>query len=250
VLPAFDAATDSHIRTLVAQGAARGNPHDVMSKLGDSITESASFMDDCGYGWYDLGLHPELLTTVQYFSAHSLPEGRNSLNRQSLCATAGWTTGDALNGGTSAPIYQELNAVHPQWAIIMYGTNDMDRSDLTTFQANMNRILDIVEANGTVPIISTVPNRHDSTRAAALVPQFNDAIRTIAATRHIPLIDYNVAMSPLPNEGVGPDGIHPNSYNNGGNIEACYFTSAGVQYGYNMRTLTALQMLDRIRAQY
>ena len=221
-----------------------------MSKIGDSITESGSFLFDCGFGWFDLGAHPELRATIDYFSAHQLADSRNSLNRQSECATAGWTTGDALAGGTSAPIYRELAGAHPQWAIVMYGTNDMDRSDLATFQTNMNRIVDIIEANGTVPVISTVPDRHDSTRAAALVPQFNAAIRTIATTRHIPLVDFNLALSSLPSQGVSTDGIHPNSYQSNGDVNACYFTNAALQFGYPMRSLTAIQMLDRLLSMY
>jgi lysophospholipase L1-like esterase len=130
----------------------------------------------------------------------------------------------------------------------MYGTNDMDKSTLDRFTTNMNTIVDIIEAHGTVPVLSTVPDRHDTTRAAGDVPLFNAAIRSIAASRHVPLIDYNVALAPLPNQGVGPDGVHPDSWNNNGDIQACVFTTTALQYGYNMRNLTAIQMLDRLRA--
>jgi hypothetical protein len=49
-VPDFDAATIQNVRNLVAAGAAAGNAHDVFAKIGDSITESASFLYDCGFG--------------------------------------------------------------------------------------------------------------------------------------------------------------------------------------------------------
>jgi hypothetical protein len=36
-------------------------------------------------------------------------------------------------------------------------------------------------------------------------------------------------------------------YVTGGSTEPAYFTAAGLQHGYNMRNLTAIQMLDRLR---
>lgn len=246
VLPAFDTATDQHVRDLVARGRALGNRHAVVAKIGDSITESGSFLSDAGYGWYTLGLHPEVLPTIQYFSTVDLG-GSNSLNRASICATAGWTSGDAIAGGSSSPLVRELDAIRPQWAIIMYGTNDIDRSDLSSFAANMRTIVDITEARAVVPVLSTIPDRLDSARAASLVPSFNDAIRSIARERHLPLIDYNLALAPLPNRGLSADGIHPNTYRIDGDTRSCDFTSAGTQFGYNVRNLTALQMLTRLR---
>src|SRR5687767_13584443 len=54
-LPEFDRETDAHVREVAAAGRARGNRADVVAKIGDSITESQSFLQDCGMGWYDLG---------------------------------------------------------------------------------------------------------------------------------------------------------------------------------------------------
>jgi hypothetical protein len=197
VLPAFDAATEAHVRDLVARGRARGNRHDVVAKIGDSITESASFLMDCGSGWYRLGEHPEVEPTIRYFAARMFDDGRNSLNRASLCATAGWTSGDALQGDPDSPLARELEASRPQWAIVMYGTNDLERSDVASYRANMARIVDVIEARDVVAVLSTIPPRMDGEPYASRVASFNDVVRGLARARHLPLIDYWLALEPI-----------------------------------------------------
>jgi lysophospholipase L1-like esterase len=244
VLPAFDSATDTHVRNIISVGISRGNRRNVFAKIGDSITESGSFLYDFGYGWYTLGNHSEVLPVIQRFVTTTFPDGSNSFNRPSFSAVGGWTSGDALEGGSSSPLVQELNYTHPMFAIVMYGTNDMQRSNLSTYTANMNTIVDTIESFGTVPILSTIPPRNDSDSLAAQVLDFNNVVRNIASTRHLPLIDYYVAMMPLPSHGISDDGIHPNLYlDEGGTL-----TDTALQYGYNTRNLTFLQMMLRLMA--
>jgi hypothetical protein len=47
--------------------------------------------------------------------------------------------------------------------------------------------------------------------------------------------------------GVSADGIHPTVYLSGGSTASGDFTASGLQYGYNVRNLTALLMLNRMR---
>jgi hypothetical protein len=250
-LPAWDSLTVAHVREVRARGVAMGNRLTVFAKIGDSITESGSFLTDVGFGWGSLGPYTALGPTIQYFRMTALPsqdgQTRNSFNRASVSATAGWTTDDALAGGSSSPLRRELAAIHPAWAIVMYGTNDIDRSNVTMFQSNLNTIVDIAEAGGTVVALSTIPDRNDGAGPAAAALRFNDTIRSVAAARHIPLLDFWAALQALPSHGVSSDRIHPSVYVNGGSTEPAYFTDAGLRFGYNMRNLTAIQMLDRLR---
>jgi hypothetical protein len=250
-LPAWDAATVSHVREVRALGAAMGNRLSVFAKIGDSITESGSFLSDVGFGWGSVGAYAALSPAIQQFRSTALPsqdgQARNSFNRASVCATAGWTTDDALAGGNSSPLRRELAALRPAWAIVMYGTNDLDRSTVERFRVNLNAIVDIAEAGGTVVVLSTIPDRNDGAGPAAAALRFNEAIRGITATRHLPLLDYWAALQALPSHGVSTDRIHPSVYVTGGSTEPAYFTAAGLQHGYNMRNLTAIQMLDRLR---
>ena len=246
-VPPFDAATDAHVRSIVSLGLAHGNRRAVFAKIGDSITESQSFFGGFGFGWYDVGTYVELEPTISYFRVVAL-DTANSFNRGSVCAAGGWACSDALAGSPSA-LTSELDAIQPMWAIVMYGTNDMQRYDIGTFVTNLSTILDVIEGRAVVPVLSTIPSRSDTEPYISEVPTFNDAIRSLASTRHLPLIDYNVALEPLPNHGVSPDGIHPSAYVNPADsfVETCVLTTDGLQYGYNMRNLTALQMLARLR---
>nr|MBK7067359.1 SGNH/GDSL hydrolase family protein [Deltaproteobacteria bacterium] len=247
-VPGWDSATVAHVRELRARGVAMGNRLGVFAKIGDSITESGSFLFDIGFGWFELGGYAALNTTIQYFRATTLDGGVSSFNRSSACATAGWTTDDALAGGNDAPIWRELRAIRPSWAIVMYGTNDVDRSTVAAFTTNLNRIVDIIESVGTVPALSTIPDRNDGADRAARALQISAAIRGVAAARHLPLLDYWAALQGLPMHGVSEDGIHPSVYLSGGSTASASFTPEGLQYGYNMRNLTALLMLDRMRS--
>ena len=246
-LPAFDEATAARVRALRSAGAARGNRAAVFAKIGDSITEAGSFLGDIGNGWFNLGGYQWLRGTISYFSATPL-SGFNSFDRPSACAMGGWVSAQALQGDPDSALRRELNATRPAYAIIMYGTNDVDRGGVDALRPNLERIAQIVEDFGTVPVLSTIPDRLDNTVSAAGVAPINDAIRTLASTRHLPLIDYWRALEPLPRRGVSEDGIHPSVYLNRGNPEAGDFTDAGLMFGYNVRNLTAILMLERLRA--
>lgn len=242
-VPPLSAATVAKVQSVLARGITAGNRLSVFAKVGDSITESASFLGDVGHGWYDLGAYAALLPTIQWFSG-TVINGTNSFARQSASATAGWTTTDVLAG----PLAAELQATRPAYAIIMLGTNDLDRMGVTEYRTNMQAIVDRCVTFGTVPILSTIPDRRDNSAKAALAIVFNDTIRSLATANSVPLIDYWSALQPLPNHGVSADGIHPNTYPGpDGSPSAGYFTAPALQYGYNVRSLTAVQMLDALR---
>jgi large subunit ribosomal protein L4 len=247
-VPTFDAATVARVRELRARGAAMGMRPNVFAKIGDSITESASFLFDIGQGWYVLGPYGALEPTIAYFRATRFADGSNSLSRASSCAMGGWIARYALAMDPMSALRNELSYTRPGYAIVMYGTNDLDRMPPADFLADMNRILDIIEGGGTVPVLSTIPDRLDRPDAAGAVPGYNDAIRGLAAARHLPLMDYWRALQPLPRRGVDTDGIHPSAYIASGDFATGVLTPTALQYGYNMRNLVALLALDRLRA--
>jgi hypothetical protein len=246
-LPVLDTATVARVRELRALGSTRGMRANVFAKIGDSITESGSFLSDIGEGWFELSAFSPLEPTITFFRAQSI-SGRNSFNRPSTCATAGWTAARALENDPSSPLRNELNATRPAYALVMYGTNDIDQATPDALQTNLTRIAEIIEANGTVPILSTIPDRTDRSAAGTLALTMNQRIRAVAAARRIPLMDYWAALQPLPSRGMDGDGIHPNVYRNNGDAQAGDFTTAGLRFGYNVRNLVAILALDRVRA--
>ncbi len=246
-VPALDAATVARVRALRALGATRGMRADVFAKIGDSITESASFLSDIGHGWHELGAHAYLAPTVAHFSRTTFADGSNSFSRSSACAMGGWVAAYALAMDPMSALRGEMDYTRPAYAVVMYGTNDLDRITPEEFTRDMTRILDIIESYGSVPVLSTIPDRLDRPDAGMRVPPFNAAIRAMAAARHLPLMDYWRALQDLPRKGIDPDGIHPSAYVTSGNVACGLLTPDGLRYGYNLRNLVTLFALDRLR---
>ncbi|MBL8603992.1 MAG: SGNH/GDSL hydrolase family protein [Myxococcales bacterium] len=241
----FSGAVIARVRAI--RGASSTNRATVFAKIGDSITEAGGFLTDIGQGWFSLGNWGCLEGTISYFRQTSL-SGGNSFTRASVAAMGGWVSSQIVQGDPNSPLQAELNATRPAYAIIMVGTNDLDRGGPDPLITNLTRIAVVCETFGTVPVLSTIPDRRDQSLPASRVAEFNDRIRALAASRNLPLIDYWAAMRPLPNNGIDTDGIHPSIFRRDGVAEAGYLTDAALQFGYNMRNLTAVLMLDRLRA--
>lgn len=246
-VPALDAPTLAHVRELFARGAAAGLRADVFSKLGDSITESGSFAQDLGHGWYELGAFGELEPVVAWFrrrATHGREE--NSFTRASGAATAGWESSQLLDGGDRCPLERELAAMRGAFAVLMVGTNDAERSGAAALEANLGAIVDRVERRGVIPLLSTIPAHHGSAEARAAAEAINGRIRGLATARHLPLMDYQRALAALPSEGISDDRVHPSVFVDHGDTRAAVFTDEGLRYGYNARNLLLLLGLRRV----
>ncbi len=226
----------------------------VVTRVGDSITASGSFLSDIGDGRAVLGPHTELAPIIRTYRAVTVDraggKAHNSLNRKSLAAKAGWTGADILglrgtDGSSPSPLLQEYTAISPGVALIMFGTNDLDQTGTDYFSANLEAVITTTLENGIIPILSTIPDRMDSPQALARTPPFNAVIHTMAARYGLPLIDYWTAMSSLPNRGLETDHVHPSVYPGHGSVT---FTAAGLQYGYTVRNYLTLLMLAKVRA--
>jgi lysophospholipase L1-like esterase len=264
VIPIIDASMKARLQTILAAGAARKPPNrpSVFAKAGDSITESASFLFDVGCNVYVLGVYSSLRPTITYYrnTTFAYPSQawcgglENSFDRSSLAAVGGWTTDDVLGTtpACAAPnndyLRCEYSKIQPAIALIMFGTNDLDRSpNPAHFENNLATIVTQTLAMGVIPVLSTIPPRLDSPAKNALVGPYNQAIAHVAASDQIPLWNYWLALYGLGsryNYGMSGDGVHPSVYQ-GSN--ASIFTAAGLEYGYNVRNLTAIQVLDKIK---
>jgi lysophospholipase L1-like esterase len=170
----------------------------------------------------------------------------NSFTHSSQCAVGGWTTTDALRPPSA--IAAELDALAPAILFVLFGTNDSGLLGVGTFTTNLNQIADLAEARGAILVLSTAPPRTDFANADALVRSFNTVIEQTASARSLPLIDLYAAFTPLPGRGIAGDGVHPTVELLGGRPASGDFSSAGLQYGHNLRNLLTLQMLDRLRS--
>lgn len=236
-----------HIQAIHILGQALGNRPDVFVKVGDSITVSASFLHPVGDGNYNLGEYTNLQPVITAFSATRLRTG-NSFNNRSVAAGVGWsafaalstsyTDGAQCNRGET-PLVCEYRLNKPSIALIMYGTNDVGYRSREEYRADLERIIEVSESMGVIPVLSTIPNRPDT---PGQVQAFNQTVAELTASHQLPLWDYYAATINLPGYGLTGDQVHPSS-SPGSQAD---FRPENLRYGYVMRNLTALQMLDSV----
>lgn len=215
------------------------------SKVGDSITAARHFLQPIGEGIYNLGDYGALQAAVDYYA----PE---SFSRVSLAAGIGWTTAAVLSPHFAdpdhcdegeTPLECEYRAARPAVALIMLGTNDVSHLEPGTYCANLRKIVQISIERGVIPVLSTIPNRRGLEEGVA---EFNRMVVSVAREYAIPLWDYGAAMRDLPDSGLDIDGAHP-SIPPAGYMGAADFRANNLYYGYVIRNLTALHMLDAVR---
>lgn len=235
-------------RDIYLTGKALGNRANVFSKVGDSITVAPDFLNPIGEGRSVLHGYGYLASAIQNFSAVTARTA-NSFSNVSFAATNGWSAWTVLdlnyidrtwcvNGET--PLACEYRVVKPAIALIMVGTNDAVNSTPEAFRANLSTIVSYSIQRGVIPVISTIPDRFLNDIPGERVFTFNDVIREVAQTYQVPLWDYWASLQGLPGKGIG-DTVHPSSPPNG---NAADFSAESLQYGYTVRNLGALHILD------
>ncbi len=239
-----------NIRVIYAHGQTLGNRADVFSKVGDSITVAPHMLHPIGEGLYNLGDYQYLQGVINHFSATSARDG-NSFGNTSIAAGSGWTTDAVLKSKYADPkvclpdesaLLCEYRTVKPAYALIMFGTNDVAHLTVKTYAYNMGLIVKTSIEQGIIPIISTIPVRVGYEQQ---VTDFNEALVKVARRYNIPLWEFGGAMQSLPDKGLSPDGVHP-SIPPRGYRGAADFRPSNLYYGYVIRNLTALQMLDAV----
>jgi hypothetical protein len=155
-----------------------------LALFGDSITVSKAF-------WAGLQSEPkklpaEVAKSRQVVARHMLDE-----------CWSKWRGPEYGNDGGQTAKWAEdnvekwLKKLNPECAVIMFGTNDLTRSDVKTYDAQMRKVVEKCLANGTVVILTTIPPRAGQADKAKA---FADAARKIAADFKLPLIDYHAEI--------------------------------------------------------
>ncbi len=233
------------------RGQQNGNRANVFSKVGDSITVADVMYRPMGYQQYNLGAYQSLQATINFFRT-TTARNDNSFNNTSLAAQSGWTSSTVLDAQAAngqlcqpneSPLACEYRLTRPAVALIMFGSNDVAIVPAEQYAANMRVITEYSVVNGIIPVLSTIPPRRGYEPQTAL---YNQLIKQIAGEFGVPLWDYEAAMRTLPNDGLSEDGLHP-SVAPGGFAQAANFTGRQLEYGYVIRNLTALQVLDALR---
>ncbi|MGD9202604.1 MAG: SGNH/GDSL hydrolase family protein [Chitinispirillia bacterium] len=122
----------------------------------------------------------------------------SSYTHASKCAQYGMTLWDA-----SYCVKAAVTKVKPEVVIMMFGVNEALNTKLNTgwenWQKKYGTLLDSLLLIGSVPIISTIPPLYEQMDSAdvpkdTLNKGVNDAIRSLAKSKHVVLVDYHQAV--------------------------------------------------------
>ena len=145
-----------------------------------------------------------------------------------------------------------------QFAVLMLGSNDTANAQNIAYLAG---IIDTLEHHHIVPILSTIPPRSGG---EAEVGQFNAAIRQLAQSRALPLIDfYQEILLRRPGTTwfgtlISDDGLHPTANNGGYTVSSDPYLPGGdsttqrtgdalLNVGYLLRSWLTVQKLAEVR---
>lgn len=252
--------TDEGLRSPIAPSvvramreiAARGSGRDdgTFIKVGDSHTVNTKFMHCFSSdGGIDLDGRTHLSTAIAAFRAGT----ENSFSRTSLAAKVGMSASWAMAAGEAGqpPVDQEIAALNPRFALVSYGTNDMQswgegpylhQNAVWAFYENMAALLDHLIEQGVVPIVTGLLPRGDSAKfpdAPLWVPAYNALTRGMAQARQIPWFDMYGATKDIPGQALASDGLHGNS-----SSRPCDFSPSELTYNYNLRNLHNMELLS------
>jgi lysophospholipase L1-like esterase len=165
---------------------------------------------------------------------------------RSNTAASGVTTGGYLNGGHGGlPALSEiLKKFNPQMVVYMLGTNDVKQGQQpAAIIPNVEKSLDAILANGTIPILSTIP---PMTGKNPQVEAYNAELKKLAEKKKIPLLDLFGEMKAV-NADLDKwlsDGVHLTFANAGGAPTAENFKNAG----YLLRCYCNIMKMMEVKA--
>ncbi len=242
-------------REIFRRGQQLGNRANVFTTVGDSITDTSFFLHAIGDGIYDLAGYRWLAPALEHFRAAEARPGLNPFANRSLAAAGGWSSSDVLTPGRlpghaapgsclpeETPLVCEYRTVRPAIALIMLGTNDLHGMSHARYRENMARIVQTSIDMGVIPVLSTIPAQPGW---EADVQACNQTLAELSRAYQVPLWDYWGVTQDLPNAGLAEDGIHP-SVPPEQTAASAVFTPRNLSYGFPVRNLTALMVLDAL----
>jgi hypothetical protein len=211
-------------------GMKLGNTPFTFSSVGDCQSEPDVFMGVFVEDWYNpqtmLPNDPTLWTTIDLYRdsfKHSSASVRDGLSAPSALDPL-WADPERCQPSES-PIACELRIYKPSIIFINLGTNWRADASTAVYENYLRQIVDIVIANGTIPVLSTKADNIEGDWS------INRRTVRIAYDYDIPLFNFWLAAQFLPNAGL--DASRDN----------IYMTTAA----WDLRNYYALKTLDMIR---
>jgi len=242
--PTYLSGITANARQIFLTGQSLGNRANAFALVGDSNTDNPAFLIPFDQGRYDLGEYSYLQETLTYFAgsfARHSPAAVGSFNTSTVLDPA---YADGRCQAAESPLVCEYRLQKPAVALILLGTGD--QHTWQGFEARYRQIIEYTLSQGIIPVLITKADDLESAENTAPPGYINSAIARFSRDYQVPLLDLRQAIAPLPSRGLKRDGFHYNSPPDG---RATYFTDTHLEYGFTLRNLTALQMLDALREQ-
>jgi len=244
----------AEMRAVYQAGLAQGLRPNVFSKLGDCMTENEFFLAPFSDGDFDLGAYSSLGETLKHFAGTSARTGQNwqkdSFATIGLAAAGGfnivgpfdvtWANPEWCEGNEN-PLACEYRVAQPSFAVIMFGTNDVQYTEAATYDFYLRSLVAETLNHNIVPLLSTFPTRPEDEAKSKLL---NQIVIKVALDYGVPLINLNRALEPLPHHGVDPNDTIHLSVPPDGRVDV--FSEANLQYGFTVRNLVTLQALEAV----
>ena len=242
-LPIVPTTVSDRVREIYQRGLSMGNNPYAFSKIGDCNSVNPYFLTDFDLGpaRYNLGVYSYLQPTIDYF--------QGSFARESLAAKQGLSTAGVLASlwsnwkycaSNETPLDCELRIHHPSFALISLGTNEAYDVKLNpaSFEPRLRRIIEHSIDQGVVPILST---KADNDEGGWFI---NNVTVRLALEYQLPVWNFWKVVQPLPQHGMRSSDhltfAPTKSF-------ADFSNPSYLEYGMQIRNLTALQVLDVIR---
>ncbi len=242
-LPVVPTSVSDRVRKIYQRGLETGNDPHAFSKVGDCNSVNPYFLADydLGQNTYNLGNYAYLQPTIGYFAG--------SFSRTSLAAKKGLSTAGVLAplwadwkycSSNETPLDCEFRIHRPSFAIISLGTNEAYdvKLDRSPFEPRLRRIIEHSIDQGIVPILSTKADNDEGDN------YINYVTARLALEYDLPLWNFWKAMQPLPQQGMRSSDhltfAPTKSFTDFSEPEY-------LEYGMQVRNLTALEVLDVIR---
>ncbi len=234
----------------------RGRPG-VVLHVGDSITYSNPYgqwaragagkteTDKKVLAWMHAGADDD--SDGWYLARFDHPAGGRSYT-----ACGGIRSEEMLAGGKQGlpPLAKILQTYRPQAVVLMLGTNDASANrPVEAFAADMRKAVDLILGQDAVCILSTIPphpGRLELARAC------NEALRKLARSRSLPLIDYEKEiLKRRPDDWngtlLGKDDVHPTAAAGGATAASAPTAENLRNSGYLLRGWLSVQKIAEVK---
>lgn len=209
------------------RGLALGNDPHAFSKIGDCQSVPASFFGIYETDRYSFASEYQYLQeTVDFYQGSFAREGesvRGGFNTSSVLLPF-WANAEVCQPGES-PMACE-NRIHNPSVVIISLEVWFEGRTADVYEKYMRQVIEYNIEQGTLPILATKADNVEGDHS------INRTIAQLAYEYDLPLWNYWRAVQPLPNHGLDPTdptGFHLN-------VD-----------GWNMRSFSALQVLDAVR---